>query len=526
METPKSARQQIRTMRNHTPRLSERKKKLFATNKDNDLEEEEEMLKGIEPLTTSRLRNGNKTPKSTKAMESLMGSCKKSPRVISFFETESEEGDTGEEQKPSPSRRSVRLSLKKSPNSSKSEGEFSTSPHKENIPIKTPTRKEAQEAKQLQKMFNNSMQITPRDKNSIVIDETSSEEDEREIKSLKGRRKTSAKKCLTKRQCEIEGSTGLSPMRKVAKTSPIEEVSISTKSFYSGKTKTSPNSLANRANSCRNLFGPTLSSNTPTHKKSTPTAHRRSWGTPAAAINRGVHHKIRKRSSLGLAPKHYAPVDIDQILNNVRNEKLRKLITAKREEKQQIEKIHNIFRKASNPIEMARPLSCISNEDDSNNNNIKSEDIKEQNPDITPCTTYQPDTDFSDIECDQEEFIDEDGDNNNLEEAIMAMNEEVIPLITHQADDALSVKSEDSSAPTKRKFFKSGRNTTTRKEVHLTDNIKATVTANGKLAILADKKKIKKRLKIRNSGKCYMSFPNLNWKLYNSNWKCKFTYHS
>ncbi|KAM7357876.1 establishment of cohesion [Cochliomyia hominivorax] len=497
METPKSARQQIRTMRNHTPRLSERKKKLFANSKDNNDEgAEEEILKGIEPLANSRSKNGNKTPKSTKTMESLMGSCKKSPRVISFFETESEdgEGDMGEEQKPSPSRRSVRLSLKKSPNSSKSETEFSTSPHKENIPIKTPTRKEQQEAKQLQKMFNNSMQITPRDKSTMVIDETSSEEED----NVKDRIKSSAKKCLTKRHCEIESSTGLSPMRKVAKTSPIEEVSISTKSFYSGKTKTSP-SFSNRTNSCRNLFGQSLSGGSHGSQAKNRQSHRRSLGTPTTAINRGVHHKIRKRSSIGFAPKHFAPVDIDHILNNVRNEKLRKLITAKREEKQQIEKIHNIFRKASNPIAMARPLSAISNQDDSNNNNITEEAYKQEHkPAESSQSTYQADTDFSDIECDNEE-IEEEDDSGNLEDALMAMNEEVIPLITHQADDALSVKSEDSSAPVKRKFFKSGRNTATRKEVHLTDNIKATVTASGKLAIVPEKKKVKKRIKIRNS---------------------------
>ncbi|KAI8117306.1 N-acetyltransferase eco [Lucilia cuprina] len=506
METPKSDRQQIRTMRNHTPRLSERKKKLFgsATQKDNELEceGEEEMLKGIAPLASRKSRNTGKTPKSTKIMESLMGSCKKSPRVISFFETESEDGgDTAEEQKPSPSRRSVRLSLKKSPNSSKSEGEFSTSPHKENIPLKTPTRKESQEDKKLQKMFSNSMQITPRDKTPIVIDETSSEDEENE-QEMKDIRLRSNKKCLTKRHCEIEGSTGLSPMRKKGKTSisPIEGGSISTKSFYSGKnTKTSPTN--NRA-SCRNLFGQTVSGgNTPSQNKARASTHsRRSIGSQATSINRGVHHKIRKRSHpFGLPPKHYAPVDIDHILNNVRNEKLRKLITAKREEKQQIEKIHSIFRQASNPIAMARPLSSISQQDDSNNNNIKEEDVKPHKPSESSQSTYQNDTDFSDIECDMEEFIDEDDDKDNLENALMAMNEEVIPLITHQADDALSVKSEDSSAPVKRKFFKSGRSTNTRKEVHITDNIKAMVTANGKLSIVPEKKKVKRRIKIRNS---------------------------
>lgn len=151
---------------------------------------------------------------------------------------------------------------------------------------------------------------------------------------------------------------------------------------------------------------------------------------------------------------------------------------------------------------MARPLSSISNQDDSNNNNLTEDDLKQHKPYESSQSTYQADTDFSDIECDTEEVVEDDDacGQGNLEDALMAMNEEVIPLITHQAYDTLSVKSEDSTAPVKRKFFKSGRNTTTRKEVHITDNIRAMVTANGKLSIVPEKKKVKRRIKIRNSG--------------------------
>lgn len=501
METPKSARQQTRTMRNHTPRLSERKKKLFGNAKDNAaVDEDEEMLKGIEPLSQRKLKNGNKTPKSTKTIEALMVSCKKTPRVISFFETESDEAENSEEQKPSPSRRSVRLSLKKSPNSSKSETEFSTSPHKENIPIKTPTRRDAQEEKQLQKMFTNSMQITPREK-SMVIEETSSEEEQEHVKE---KRKT-LRKFVNKRQCEVEGPTGLSPMRKMAKTSisPADSVSISTKSFYSGN-KISPTNLS-RHSSCRNLFGQTSTGSSgggSNHAKS-KNSNRRSLGSQNTSINRGVHHKIRKRPhTMFMQQKHYAPVDIDQILNNVRNEKLRKLITAKREEKQQIEKVHNIFRKASNPIAMARPLSSLSNHDDSNNNNLPNYSQKSFKNSESSQSTYQlTDTDFSDIERDSE--LDENDDGDDGTKHISSAMEEVIPIISHQTDDALSTKSDENiSQPNlKRKFFKSGRSTTTRKEIHITDNIKATVSSNGKLTLVPEKKKIKRRIKIRNSGK-------------------------
>ena len=85
METPKSAKHQTRTMRNHTPRLSERKKKLFENIKDNNgVDDEEEMLKGIEPFILHKSKNGNKTPKSTKTIEALMSSCKKTPRARRF----------------------------------------------------------------------------------------------------------------------------------------------------------------------------------------------------------------------------------------------------------------------------------------------------------------------------------------------------------------------------------------------------------------------------------------------------------
>lgn len=490
METPKNGHQLVRSMRNHTPKLSERKKKLFETTKGKEADEDEnELLSGIEPLPKMKPRTGNNTPKSTKAVEALMGSCKKSPRVISFFDTESEEGDTAEEQKASPSRRSIRLSSKKSPKS-----ENCISPHKENIPIKTPTRKEAQEAKQLQKMFNNSMQITPRNK-SMIIEETSSDDEANSC------RYSSDKVNVNKRNFEMIDSTGFSPahkMIKTAKSPPIDSLSISTASFYSAKNKISPNAVSNRP-SCRNLFGQSFSTSSNTHARSRQTP-RRNLGPQSLTINRGVHHKVRKRSTnLNLPTKHYAPVDVDQILNNVRNEKLRRLITAKREERQQIEKIHNILRKAGNPIAMARPLSSISSYDDSNNNLPEDVMKQQQTLETLEQTTCTPGADFSDIE--YEEDIEHDFEQNTAKSTLMDYSEEIIPLITHQSDDTLSVKSENSSPPVKRKFFKSGRTTATRKEVYLTDNIKASVDANGKISIVPEKKRVKKRSKTHSSGK-------------------------
>ncbi|XP_005180634.2 N-acetyltransferase eco [Musca domestica] len=523
--TPKGAAQQIRSMRNHTPRLSERKKKLFdsKTEPDND---DEDMMIGVKPLTLSKTKysaagaaNNQKTPKSTKNLEALMGgsgSCKKTPRIISFFEVDSDEAELVGEEKISPStRRSLRLSGKKvSPNSSKSGSELSSSPHKENIPIKTPSRQQQQEDKQLQKMFNNSMQITPREK-AIVIEETSSEDEDADNEDdMVEDKRERIKKNLNKR-CVAEASTGLSPMRKIAKksVSPLESGSISTKSFYSGA-KTSPTNNNNNRSTCRNLFGST--NRTSPHNNTTTSSStnaprtyksQSSRRSDPLLINRGVRHRIKKRTSMHVPQRHYAPVDIERILSNVRNEKLRNLITTKREQKQQIEKVHSIFRQASNPIAMAKPLSSLSIQDDSNNNNLPANGKPLLNNNNKTCygsshslaatSSLYNDSDFSDIECDS---VDEEEDEDAaFASALRAMDEEVIPIVKHE--DAISTKSDDavSVSSTKRKFFKSGRQTNTKKEVKITGNIRATVKANGKLRLVEEKKKVKKRLKIRNS---------------------------
>ncbi|XP_061402446.1 N-acetyltransferase eco [Musca vetustissima] len=513
METPKSAAQQIRSMRTHTPRLSERKKKLFDSKLDAD-NDDEDMMIGVKPLSTKYSaagaagnHNNQKTPKSTKNLEALMGggsgggaagSCKKTPRIISFFELDSDEAELVERPSPtsdkiSPStRRSLRLSGKKgghSPNSSKSGSELSSSPHKENIPIKTPSRKQQQEDKQLQKMFSNSMQITPREK-SIVIDETSSEDGDEDADNeedgggMEDKRER-IKKNLNKR-CVADGSTA----------------------------KTSPSNNNNNRTTCRNLFG--SSNRTSPNTNTSPTTYSSTTRAPKSrrsdsmVINRGVRHKVKKRTSMNVPQRHYAPVDIERILSNVRNEKLRNLITTKREQKQQIEKVHSIFRQASNPIAMAKPLSCLSLQDDSNNNNLPAVDEKPllnnnnktcygSSQSLSARNSIYNDTDFSDIECDSVEEDEEEDDNAAFASALRAMDEEVIPIVKHE--DAISTKSDDavSVSSTKRKFFKSGRQTNTKKEVKITDNIRATVKANGKLRLVEEKKKVKKRLKIRNS---------------------------
>ncbi|XP_073837550.1 establishment of cohesion [Musca autumnalis] len=524
METPKSAAQQIRSsVRNHTPRLSERKKKLFDSKFEAD-NDDEDMMIGVKPLSLSKTKysaaannNHQKTPKSTKNLEALMGgartSCKKTPRIISFFEIDSDEAEFVEEEKISPStRRSLRLSGKKgggSPSSSKSGSELSSSPHKENIPLKTPSRKQQQEDKQLQKLFTNSMQITPREK-SIVIEETSSEDDaDNEEDSVADKGRERIKKNLNKR-CVTEASTGLSPMRKVAKksVSPLETCSISTKSFYSGAAKTSPTNNNNNRATCRNLFGSSTNRTSPTSASTITKSYKSHAGrrSDPTVINRGVRHKIKKRQSMHVPQRHYAPVDIERILNNVRNEKLRNLITTKREQKQQIEKVHSIFRKACNPIAMAKPLSSL--QDDSNNNNLPASGGKPllnnnnktcygSSLSLAATNSIYNDTDFSDIECDSVE--EEEDEDTAFANALKAMDEEVIPIVKHE--DAISTKSDDavSVSSTKRKFFKSGRQTNTKKEVKITDNIRATVKANGKLRLVEEKKKVKKRLKIRNS---------------------------
>ncbi|XP_037935249.1 N-acetyltransferase eco-like [Teleopsis dalmanni] len=253
-----------------------------------------------------------------------------------------------------------------------------------------------------------------------------------------------------------------------------KKISISTKSFYSSKLH--PKSISSKILHVEN----SLHGNT--------TARARNERRSFHSINKGVHHKIRRPSrSLSLNSHTKSNVNVDLLLSNMRNEKLRNLITSKRIIRDQIEKVHSIFRNSANPIEMARPLSVLSSADDSNNNTLDIIVSKQKNDsfDLT-------ETGFSDTEIDVNES---ELDTENI---VQDVNEEIIPIITFPKYEPSESEYDCIETPaqlTKRKFFKTGRTTNTKKEVQITDHIKATV-CNGKLRILEENMKIKRKPKI------------------------------
>ncbi|KAH8345798.1 hypothetical protein KR067_005828 [Drosophila pandora] len=199
------------------------------------------------------------------------------------------------------------------------------------------------------------------------------------------------------------------------------------------------------------------------HSVSTPKSSKRSGRAKPGArtrtsptsqqrlnINKGVHHKIKKQNF-----NRMAHTDLNHILKSLNNERLKNLITTKREERAKVEEVHQILRNARDPIKMAKPLSVISADDANNNNNM----------------WQQMEDDFSDIS-------DEDAKQPSIPFEEM---EPIIPLIRHEV-----VKTSPPSETvdlSKRKFFKSGRRSSTCMEVKITDNIRASVS-QGKIALI------------------------------------------
>ncbi|XP_004519113.1 N-acetyltransferase eco [Ceratitis capitata] len=450
METPKSGRR-VRITRNPTPRLSARKKSLFFDD-DNKLAGND-VLDGIKPLeTTTEIKETNcVTTRSRRNIECLLDS-KCQPDNIGFV------NDTPMGKIRTPLRRSPRTNVR-----NQSPVCLSKMPiGKENTPN---ADAEDYAGEHLQTLFNTSMRITSNKNQNGTINTTDRSE-------------------TLKRYHEKESSVDLSPERKTFKFSPTDEIleTISTKKFYS----------ASRP-ACVTEFGSCLKSPPIVNKMHTRNRARRD--PRKNNINKGVKHKIRRPARNKFSGNNYrstfSSVDVDLILKNVRNEKLKSLIVSKREQRQNIEKIHNIFRSCKNPIEMARPLTSLSGIDDSNNNTYEYT-LSTCKNDLSSQMTDEADTDFSDID-------------SNLEEIDGLSNvEEIIPLISHEPSviEAAIIESEidkpTTTTPIKRKFFKSGRTSQTPKEVRITDNIKASI-CNGKLSLIQEEKKLRKKPKRRPS---------------------------
>ncbi|XP_036325504.1 N-acetyltransferase eco isoform X1 [Rhagoletis pomonella] len=458
METPKSARKP-KPARNPTPRLSERKKSLFvdrySTLAGNDV------MEGIELLdpSDSNMENKSVMTRSMRSIEpSLQSNCSTS---ISFLSDVSIGVKSSEY--TSPLRRSPRNNVNK-----QSEGTLLKPVGGKENTLKYADLESADD--QLQNMFNKSMRITSRH-----YENAKAETQKRNIE-------------------QVKESTGMSPRRKTAKFSMNDKElsSISTKKFYSASRPGNSHSEVQKQSSVlsKNTSSPpTMIKNI--SPRSRGRFERRSSGT--VNINKGVKHKIRRPArpniSGGIYRKKLSSIEIDRILENLHNDNLKNRIALNREERQNIEKIHNIFRSCKNPIEMARPLTVISGMDDTNNNltdYVLSPSKKNKEFKID-----EIDADFSDIDSIFDEYED------------LPNEEEIIPLISHQPASIEAALGESETEArtttlTKRKFFKSGRSNHTPKEIHITDNIKASI-CNGKLSLIPEEKKTKKKPKRRPS---------------------------
>lgn len=247
---------------------------------------------------------------------------------------------------------------------------------------------------------------------------------------------------------DADSGSPQSKMRKVTLSS-----SIPTMAFYSHSGEAVTKSRRRPSISKNSLKQPT---------KISPTSR------PLLGINKGVHHKIRKRH--GFANRLPA-TDMDNILNSLSNERLKNLITNKREERAKVEEVHQILRNAKDPIKMAKPLSVIEADDANNNNNL-------------PATAWQETSaDFSDL-----------SDVEDIDPIIEV--EPIIPIIRHEP-----VQKSPTAEPadlSKRKFFKSGRRSSTCMEVRITDNIRASVS-QGKIELVQTIRRKPRQVRVKSA---------------------------
>ncbi|XP_017128641.1 N-acetyltransferase eco [Drosophila elegans] len=217
-----------------------------------------------------------------------------------------------------------------------------------------------------------------------------------------------------------------------------------------------------------------------TKSKSTPITFknllRRKARSPTSrqqlGINKGVSHKIRKSHGL---PRRLPATDLDNILNCLSNERLKNLITTKREERAKVEEVHQILRSARDPIKMAKPLSVIEADDANNNNKM-------------PETMWQETSaDFSDLSEDEDKVL--------FDDPVIEL-EPIIPLIRHEpVQNSMPAEPADLS---KRKFFKSGRRSSTCMEVRITDNIRASVS-QGRIALVQTPRRKPRTVRVKSA---------------------------
>ncbi|XP_001352688.3 N-acetyltransferase eco [Drosophila pseudoobscura] len=431
METPTGSGYSTRPERMPTPRLSERKRQLFrsrSTNLDQIDDDDGVGILGISPL---KPHASSKKPSHLK------------------FDRE-------------PEGRLLRSSTSSSPET-----------NKENKKIRGGGVVAATD--QLPLLFTKTMCInsnnssinssprTPRAKKGhVIIPESDDDESDaaggNSIHRVATKRVHTTATATSVEAASSQDSDSGSPQSKQKKTSL--EGSIPTMAFYSHSGTPSLRKKANskKGNSMKHIDQQQRGGKA----KTSPTSR------PRLGINKGVHHKIRKPNRY-VPHSHLPPTDIDHILGALRNEKLKSLITDKREERAKVELVHQVLHSARDPIKMAKPLSVLA-ADDANNN--------------MPEGTWQHTSDFSDLSEDEEQQSDP------------AMElEPIIPLIRHEA---VTIPPPEPTDLSKRKFFKSGRRSSTCMEVRITDNIKASVS-QGRISLIQHPAKKARRVRVKSA---------------------------
>ncbi|XP_034107500.1 N-acetyltransferase eco [Drosophila albomicans] len=298
--------------------------------------------------------------------------------------------------------------------------------------------------------------ISPRSSKSRVDINTDSD----------GDRKATESELRTSRAATTsESSPGTDSTSPESKLRKLEKECIPTGAFYSNVKSRAALRIAQGKTTSSRLQGTGNGRSASRRSKNISPNSRKTPG-----INKGVMHKIKKR------PRP-VPTVLDDILGTLRNEKLRELITTKREERARVEHVHEILRRAKDPIKMAKPLSAIS-EGDANNNNNNNNNLSA--------------LDFSDFTDDEE-----------LNEASSSIETEpVIPLIRPvdiPPPLTTSPKSSEVASLSKRKFFKSGRRSSTCMEVRITDHIRASVNQGKIMLVEAPPVKKQRRVHVRSA---------------------------
>ncbi|EDW17975.1 N-acetyltransferase eco [Drosophila mojavensis] len=440
METPTG--RATRPTRTATPRLSERKKQLFRSRSSmlDEIEDDgdvEDPLLGIAPL---KPRQQSQSKKSTKNQANGRN----------LFENVADRDDrssTGS----SPETNKENKRLRKTRGSTVSMGTVEQLPQ-----LFTKTMRLNSNSTTSQS--HSSSPSTPKTRDhAVVCNESSTDSDE----SSTGQKRKVTKRAHGMPAVTIESSPESSTTSPQCKLRRTEKECIPTVAFYSH---------SNGAQSVSRRSGSMSSKSTrksAQHQRKTKAISPPS--RPRLGINKGVHHNIRKRQRTS------ASVNLDDILGSLRNEKLRQLITTKREERAKIEEVHDILRKAEDPIKMAKPLSVIAL-DDANNNNNNNNNNKETD------TQFLSALDFSDL--------------SDEETQPVAMElEPVIPIIRHSNPTDTSPNSEP---PNNRKFFKSGRRSSTCMEVRITDNIRASVS-QGKISLMEAPIKTHRQVRVKSA---------------------------